>query len=73
MESKVLGYGQGYIPASPARFPSQGDAFPNKTKQTSKYNLTILSNFDFMEKIDLLGKILSLFSKPTGFLTLAPS
>ena len=37
------------------------------------YNMTILSNFDFMEKIDLFGKILSLFSKPTGFLTLAPS
>ena len=37
------------------------------------YNLTILSNFDFMEKIDLFGKILSLFSKPTGFSTLAPS
>ena len=26
-----------------------------------------------MEKIDLLGKILSLFSKPTSFLALAPS
>ena len=31
------------------------------------YNLTILSNFDFMDKIYLLGKILSLFSKPKGF------
>ena len=35
--------------------------------------MVILSNFDFLKKIDLLGKIFSSFSKPTGFLTLAPS
>ena len=31
------------------------------------YNMTILSNFDFMKKIDLLGKILSLFSDQLVF------
>ena len=52
MESKVLGYGQGYVPASPARFPSQGDTFPNKQNKQTMETMETMKNMKTMKILE---------------------